>query len=181
MFLYADNATLYAPIKRSTDERNAVAASLNRDLSKMHSWANKWKVTFESSKCKAMILSRKKLPSHLDLYLGTCSCRISIEDKLDILGVTFDIKSIWSKHLSTIACRAGQRLGALRKVASKLDTKGRAAVYKAQIHSVVEYACLSWMNASPTNLSVFDNIQKKALKIIGVDEATARDMFSIPS
>ena len=45
----------------------------------------------------------------------------------------------------------------------------------------MEYAPLCWINASPTILGVLDNIQKKALKVIGVDEATAHQELSIPS
>ena len=48
------------------------------------------------------------------------------------------------------------------------NIKGRAIVYKAQVHSIhvlhVDYAPLCWINASPTILGILDNIQKKALK-----------------
>jgi hypothetical protein len=37
------------------------------------------------------------------------------------------------------------------------------------------------MDASPTNLSQLDNIQKKALKVTGVDEATALTQLNITS
>uniref|UniRef100_A0A8C1X8J4 Reverse transcriptase domain-containing protein n=1 Tax=Cyprinus carpio TaxID=7962 RepID=A0A8C1X8J4_CYPCA len=47
-----------------------VAASLNKDLENIRRWADTWKVTFEPSKCKAMVLSRKRLPSCPDLFLG---------------------------------------------------------------------------------------------------------------
>ena len=77
------------------------------------------------------------------------------------------------KKTSDISKKAGQRLGALRKIANKLDTAGRATVYKAQIRSIMEYACLSWMSASPTVLNQLDSIQQKALRIIGVDQVTA--------
>ena len=69
----------------------------------------------------------------------------------------------------------------MRKVTNKLDIKGRATVYKAQVRSVMEYACLSWMNASQTILSQLDSIQRKALKIIGVDEAIALEKLAITS
>ncbi|KAJ8356350.1 hypothetical protein SKAU_G00191440 [Synaphobranchus kaupii] len=66
LFLYADNSTLFAPI-RTSDDIDAVAASLNRDLSSMKVWADKWKVTFELTKYKTMVLSRKRTPSKPDL------------------------------------------------------------------------------------------------------------------
>ena len=45
----------------------------------------------------------------------------------------------------------------------------------------MEYACLCWISASSTTLSQLDNIQRKTLKIIGVNEATACTQLSIPS
>ena len=65
------------------------------------------------------------------------------------------------KHISTVCRKAGQRLGALRKVANKLDVKGKATVYKAQVRSVMEYACLSLMNASDSVLAQLDSIQTR--------------------
>ena len=63
-----------------------------------------------------------------------------------------DNKLTWTKHISNISSSAEQRLGALRRVANKLDTRGRATVYKAHVRSVMEYVLPSWMSASPTTL-----------------------------
>ena len=178
LYLFADDSTLFAPI-RSVNERASVVASLNRDLEKMRVWAANWKVTFEPTKCKALMLSRKRMPTIPDLYFG--STQLAVERELCILGVTFDSKLLWSRHISDISKKAGQRLGALRKIANKLDTAGRATVYKAQIRSIMEYACLSWMSASPTVLNQLDSIQQKALRIIGVDQVTACRELAITS
>ena len=45
----------------------------------------------------------------------------------------------------------------------------------------MEHASLSWMSAPPTHLGLLDNIQRKALKIIGVDQDTASTTLSIDS
>ena len=80
-----------------------------------------------------------------------------------------------------ISKTAGQRLAALRKISSILDSKGVATVYKAQVRSVMEYSSLCWLNASSTNLTLLDNIQKKALKIIRTDETSACAQLAITS
>ena len=150
IYLYADDCTLFAPI-RSPSESNLVAASLNRDLERIKAWAADWMVTFEPTKCKAMMISRKRSPSTLDLYFW--NSKLAVKKEIEILGVTINSKLAWAKNISTISKKAAQRLGALRNVTNKLDIKGRATVYKAQVRSVMEYACLSWMNASQTILS----------------------------
>ena len=178
LYLYADDSTLYAEIRTGAESAKQTA-SLNRDLHCMKMWADKWKVTFEPSKCKAMTISRKRNPSTLDLYFG--DCKLAQKEELSILGVTVDSKLTWGKHISNTTARAGQKLGALRRVANKLDVKGKSTVYKAQVRSVMEYAPLCWIGASPTTLSLLDNIQRKALKIIGVDEKFAQSKLNIAS
>ena len=112
LYLYADDSTLFARIPSNKDIRS-VEESLNRDLLNMKSWADKWMVTFEPSKCKMMIISRKRTPSKLNLYLGNSP--LDTRDDIEILGVTIDRKLTWSKHIQSVSSRAGQRLGALRK------------------------------------------------------------------
>ena len=177
IFLFADDSTLFCEIS-SNAEAETVGDSLNKDLASMKTWADKWKVTFEPTKCKAMTLSRKRQPSRTDLYFG--ATKISEVDELEILGVTVDKRLTWNTHISNISSRAGQRLGALRRVAPKLDAFGRGTVYKAQIRSVMEYASLCWMSASATSLQLLDRIQDKALQIIGVDEVQACTKLNIP-
>ena len=126
-----------------------------------------------------LLISRKRKPTKLDLFFG--NTKLTEVDDLEIRGVTIDKKLTWNKHISNISSRAGQRLGALRRIAPKLDVSGRATVYKAQIRSVMEYASLCWMSASTTTLQLLERIQKKALKIIGIDSDEARANFSIPS
>ena len=112
LYLYADDSTLFAPI-RSVNERASIFTSLNRDLEKMRVWATKWKVTFEPTKCKALMVSRKRMPAIPDLYFG--NTKLAVETGLSILGVAVDSKLLCSRHISNISKDAGQRLGALLK------------------------------------------------------------------
>ena len=100
LYLYADDSTVFCEI-RSSDEGEAVTASLNRDGYTMKSWADKWKVTFEPSKCKAMTISRKWNPTRFDLFFG--STKLAEKNELEILGVTVDSKLTWTKHVSNVA------------------------------------------------------------------------------
>uniref|UniRef100_A0A3Q1FAP0 Uncharacterized protein n=1 Tax=Acanthochromis polyacanthus TaxID=80966 RepID=A0A3Q1FAP0_9TELE len=90
------------------NELDTVATSLNRDLNKMKAWADKWKVTFEPSKCKAMMISRKRKPSTIRLFFG--NCELTIKSELEILGVTFDSKLVWGEHISSVSKKLGKDL-----------------------------------------------------------------------
>ena len=82
LIVYADDATLFCEIK-SPSQAKAVCASLNRDFENMKRWADKWRVTFEPTKCKALTISRKRKPTKMDLHFGDA---INMEvDDLEIL------------------------------------------------------------------------------------------------
>ena len=55
LYLYADDSILFAEVRTANDS-SATTASLNKNLQRMKTWADKWKVTFEPSKCKAMTI-----------------------------------------------------------------------------------------------------------------------------
>ena len=161
------------------NERARVFTSLNRGLEKMRVWEAKCKATFEPKKCKALMLSRKRTPAIPDLYVE--NAKLAVGTELSILGVAVDSKLLWSRHISNVSKNAGQRLGELRKIVNKLDTAGRATVCKAQIRSIMEHACLSWISASPTVLNQLDSIHQKALQFIGLNQATACTELATPS
>ena len=96
----------------------------------------------------------QRIPTNPELRFD--SIPLAVVNELEILGVTIDSKLTWTKHVSNTAWRAGKKLGALRRVAIKLDRIGRAIVYKAQVRSLMEYTSLSWMSASPTTLGLLD-------------------------
>ena len=82
-----------------------------------------------------MIISRKRDPTKSALHVCFGSTKLAEKKELElrILGVTIDSKLAWAKHISKIKARAGRKPGALKKVANKLNTKGRASVYISQI------------------------------------------------
>ena len=110
-------------------------------------------------------------------------CMIITEvDDLEILGVTVDSKLTWNKHISNISSRARQILGALRRIASKLDARGRATVYIQGPDPKRDGICFAVLDEHlNNNTSILDRIQQKALQIIGLDSGEACANFNIPS
>ena len=68
-----------------------------------------------ASKTKTMIVSRSRTmhPQSPPLIIGGTVMKDS--DNLVILGVTFDSRMTFEKHLSLVSRAASQRLGILRK------------------------------------------------------------------
>ena len=114
LYGYADDSTLVA-VASSPGERVAVSESMNRDLNRVSVWCNLWRMKLKASKTKTMIASRSRTihrqltPLILD---GTV-----LKDSADlvILGLTFDAKMTFEKHLRSVSSAAAQRLGIIRK------------------------------------------------------------------
>ena len=99
----------------STGVRVAVAESLIRDLGRVSEWCDLWGMKLNASKTKIMIVSRSLTmdPQSPPLTIGGTVLKES--DDLIILGVTFDSKMTFEKHLRSVSRAASQRLGILRK------------------------------------------------------------------
>ena len=105
LYSYADDSTLVAVVP-SPGERVAVSESMNRDLNRVSVWCNLWGMKLNASKTKTMIVSRSRTvhPQLTPLTLDGTVLRKSGD--LIILGVTFDAKMTFEKHLRSVSSAA---------------------------------------------------------------------------
>ena len=83
--------------------RVAVAESLSRDLMKVSELCDLWGMKLNASKTKTMIVSRSRT-MHPQLHALTIGGTVLKEsDDLVILGVTFDSKMTFEKHLRSVS------------------------------------------------------------------------------
>ena len=111
---YANESTLVAVVS-SPGERLAVSESMNRDLNRVSVWCNLWGMKLNASKTETMIVSRSRTvhPQLTPLTVDGTVLKESAD--LVILGVTFDAKMTFDKHLHSVSSAAAQRLGIMRK------------------------------------------------------------------
>ena len=110
---YADDSTMMAVVP-SPCARVTVAESLNRDLVRVNEWCDLWGMKFNASKIKTMIVSRSRTMYPQSPPLTIDGTVLKESEDLDILGVTFDSKLTFEKHLRSVSRAASQRLGILR-------------------------------------------------------------------
>ena len=78
-------------------------------------------------------------------------------DDLDILGVTFDSKMAFEKHLRSVSRAASQRLGILRKSWRVFyDRSLRWRCFRGFVLSVLEYCSAVWCSAADTHRKLLD-------------------------
>ena len=114
LYGYADDSSLVAVVP-SPGERVAVSESMNRDLNMVSVWCNLWEIKLNASKTKTMIVFRSRTvhPQFTPLALDGTVLKESAD--LVILGVTFDAKMTFERHLRSVSSAAAQRLGIMRK------------------------------------------------------------------
>ena len=110
--------------------------------------------------------SRTTHPQSPPLTIGGTVLKES--DDLVILGVTFDSKMIFGKHLCSVSRAASQRLGILRKswrVFHDIALLGRC--FRGCVLSVLQYCSAIWCSAADTHLKLLDHAVSGARFLTG--------------
>ena len=137
---YADDSTLIAVVS-SPGVRFTVAKFLSRDLVKVSEWCDLWAMKLNASKTKRMIVSRSRTMHHKPPPLAIGGTLLNESDDLVILGVTFDSKMTFEKHLRSVSRAVSQRLESLLSP-GKYSMKGYCFG-----DALVVLSCLFWNTA----------------------------------
>ena len=143
----------------SPAERVAVSESKNRDLNRVSVWCNLWGMKLNVSKTKTMIVSRSHtvLPQLTRLTLDGTVLKESAD--LVILGVTFDAKMTFEKHLRSVSSATAQRLGIMRKSWQVFHDKSLLVrSFWSFALPVLEYCSAVWYSAADSHLKLLDRV-----------------------
>ena len=104
---------------------------------------------FNASKTKTMIVSRSRTMHPQSPPLTICLTVLKVSDHLVILGVTFDSKMTFEKHLHSVSRAASQRLGILRKSWRVFhDRSHLGRCFRGFVLPVLEYGSALWCSAA---------------------------------
>ena len=144
-------------VSPSPAEIQLVCESLNRDLAKISSWCSTWGMKLNPRKTQSMIISRSRTlnPPHPDLLIDNTS--LTTCDSFKILGVIFDKKFTFEKHLRFVSSSVAQKIGLLRK-SSKIfgDPSVLRKCFNSFILPCLEYCSPVWSAAADCHLKLLD-------------------------
>ena len=155
---YADDSTLMAVVL-SLGVPVTVAESLIRDLGRVSEWRDLWGLKLNANKTKTTIVSRSRTmhPQSPPLSIGGTVLKES-DDLVIILGVTFDSKLTFEKHLRLVSRAASQRLDILRKSWRVFhDRSLLERCFLGFVLSVWKYCSAVWCSAADTHLKLQDH------------------------
>ena len=147
--------------------RVAVAESLSPDLVKVNELCDLWGMKLNASKTKTRIVlrSRTMYPQSPALTIGRTVLNES--DDLVILGVTFDSKMTFEKHLHSVSRAASQWLGILKFWQVFHDRSLLGRCYRGFVLPVLDYCSAVWCSAADTHLRLLDRVVSGASILTG--------------
>ena len=115
-------------------------------------WCNLWLMKLNVSKTKTMIVSRSRTvhPQLTPLTLDGTVLKESTD--LVILGVTFDAKMTFAKHVRSVSRAAAQRLGIMRKSWQVFHDRSLLLSFWSFVLPVLEYCSAVWCSGVDSHL-----------------------------
>ena len=160
-------ATLVAVVP-SSGIRVTVAESLIRHHGRVSEWCDLWGMKLNAMKTKTMIVSRSCTMHPLSPPLTMGGTALKESDDLVVLGVTFDSKVTFEKHLRLISKEAAQRLGILRKSWRAFhDRSLLERCFRGFVLPVLEYCSAVWCSAADTHLKLLGRAVSGARLLTG--------------
>ena len=156
---YADDITIYA----CNSDLNTIINRLETDSAVLAKWFSKNYMKLNEDKCHLMIFGNKCKDSVVNI--GNSIIKESDYEKL--LGVTFDKKLSFTKHVEDLCKKANQKLHALARLST--DPVKLKLLMDAFIKSPFNYCPLVWMFHDRTINSKVNKIRERALRIVCKD------------
>ena len=161
---YANDMRLYVLIP-SVNHTATSCNTLQTGMDALAEWGTTWRIQFEPSKSQTMTIThhRHQWPIPAASFGGL---NVDETATIKLLGVVFDKSMSFRNHLRSVAMRAAQRLGSLRKACRVLDisTPAHGIQRLRQTPHGVQPPCIGWR--SPHHLSQLDKILRRALALI---------------
>ena len=158
--LFADDTALFITV----DNPEEAAQSMNNDLNKIQEWADKWLVSFNAQKTKAITVSNRNTIDHPPLYFNN----ILIEEVQNHkhLGIIINKNLNWHNHVEYITTKALKRLDVLYRCRYKLDRKSLEVLYFTYIRPLLEYGDVLFSDCDQLSMNKIEKVELFAARIV---------------
>lgn len=131
IYLYADDAKIFRYIREKED-----CQFLQDDINKVVDWFNKNFMKLNIEKCKVVSYGRDILEQKYVIN----NVMVERADSIKDLGVVFDSKLKFDKHIREKVNKASAMLGIIKRNFSNLSPESYVILYKSLVRSHLEYA-----------------------------------------
>lgn len=125
-------------------------------------WCYNNQLTINVDKCYVMSFFRTRMSLHYDYTLTGRAIQRTYE--FCDLGVIFNTKLSFNRHIEVITSRASSRLGMIKRWSKEFsDPYVTKALYVSLVRSILEYACPVWNPYYNNHIGRIESIQKQFL------------------
>ena len=161
MLLYADDILLYRVIRNRQD-----LVHIQQDINSLHNWIQEKYLQFNASKCKYMLISRKRQPLVSSDLFTINNLKIEKVEHFKYLGVWLSSNLTWNKHIEEICKSASKQTGMIyRKFYQNSSRETLLNLYISLIRPRLEYAAPVWDPSHQTLTQAVEKVQRFALKM----------------
>ena len=160
--LFADDCLLYRIVESDEDCR-----ILQHDLSNVEKWADRWLMTFNTTKCEVLQITLNNNPIQASYYLYNHGLPCVAEAKY--LGITLDSKLTFNKHIDVTCKKANSVLSLLRRNLHNSQPAIKSQVYQIYVRPILEYSCVVWAPHTKCNIDKLESVQRRAARFATSD------------
>ena len=157
--LFADDCVIYRNVKTAKD-----SDQLQKDLDNLSLWEQKWKMSFNVSKCHIIHIHRTRNPIKTSFILHNQP--LSVVNQATYLGVEITSNLSWSPHVNKIANKASQSLGFLKRNLHSAKPSTKTAAYNTIVRPNLEYCSSVWDPYHQKDIDKLENIQRSASRFV---------------
>jgi hypothetical protein len=161
--LYADDSATY----KGGTNLNFIVKQLQICLNDIYEWCEKWGVKISVTKSCVVVFTNKR-KFQMEKPLNINGINLKVESKVKFLGMIFDQKLNWNKHVKFIEKKCKSRLNLMTSLTGTgwgSNKSSLLSIYRALIRSLLDYGAVALDSAPPSTKARLDTIQTKALKI----------------
>ena len=158
--MYADDSKVIAEVGEDGHE------TLQRDISRIKDWCDKWSMCLNSSKCKIMHLGKKNPGKKYYIENGNERVILGVTDSERDLGVIIGKDCKNSQQAEKSINQANIALGRMRKTFQFFNVKLFKILYPTYIRPYLEFATPVWNVLSEKLITKIESIQRRATKMV---------------
>lgn len=163
--LFADDTAFFTSSKICAE----ITKNLRETFKSYLKYFQKWKISLNLEKTQAIFFTRRRtreIPKR-PLFIST-NCRIPWSTEVKYLGVIFDKKITFSKHIQYVVEKTNKAIAILYPIISRnsaLSLDNKLLLYKAALRPIFTYACPVYQQIAKSHLSKLQILQNKLLKM----------------
>ena len=170
IILFADDITLVVKSKKLSELENKV----NSDLNLINEWLKQNDLIINESKSQYMTFGTNNT---INLKLNDVI--IPEVKELKILGVIFDNRLSFEKHIDSLSLKTSRMTGIIKRVRYLLPDFSLILLYKSLIESNLRYFCTIWRFTYESHINQLFKQQRIIAKIISTSNILPKDIIDI--